>query len=107
MNQLSKIEMANLVLNDDKKSKIKDMLCTFYGATDVGYKDLSYGIRIEVVGTDSFRFIRNAIGKVLEVTDDTITILEENDKTLSASYVYLPEKDRNLNKKLKKMGLNK
>lgn len=105
MNQLSKIEMANLVLNEDKKSKIKDMLCTFYGVTNVGYKDLSYGIRIEVVGSNSFRFIKNAIGKVLEVTDDTITILEENESLLSASYVYLPEKDKNLNRKLKKFGM--
>jgi hypothetical protein len=62
MNELSKIDMANLVFSNDKKAKIKDVLCSKYGATDVQYRDLTYGICIDVVGTDSFRFVKNAFG---------------------------------------------
>lgn len=102
MNTMSKLEMATLVVNEDKKSKIKDVLCSFYGAKDVQYSDLTYGVRIDVHGTDSFRFIKSAITKVLQVNEDTLAILSESKKDMYASYVYLPEKDRTLNKKLKR-----
>lgn len=102
MNELSKIDMANLVLSDDKKTKIKNTLCGMYGATDVQYRDLSYGICIDVVGTDSFRFVKNAILKTLDVHEETLSVLGESKRTLKASYVYLPEKDKVLNKRLKK-----
>ena len=105
MNELSKIDMANLVFSEDKKAKIKDMLCSKYGATDVQYKDLSYGICIDVVGTDSFRFVKNAILNTLDVHEDTLSVLGESKRTLKASYVYLPEKDKVLNKRLKKLKI--
>jgi hypothetical protein len=103
MNELRKIDMANLVFSQDKKIKIKDMLCSKYGATDVQYKDLTYGICIEVVGTDSFRFVKNTIINMLDVHEETLTVLGENKRSLKASYVYLPEKDKVLNKRLKKL----
>jgi len=102
MNELSKIDMANLVFSEDKKTKIKDMLCSKYGATDVQYRDLTYGICIEVVGTDSFRFVKNAIIKTLDVHEETLTVLGESKRSLNASYVYLPENDKVLNKRLKR-----
>ena len=102
MNELTQIDMANLVLNEDKKAKIKNVLCTMYGATDVQYRDLSYGICIDVIGTDSFRFVKNAILKTLDVQEETLTVLGESKRTLKASYVYLPEKDKVLNRRLKK-----
>lgn len=102
MNGLTKIDMANLVLSEDKKIKIKNVLCTMYGATDVQYRDLSYGICIDVVGTDSFRFIKNAILKTLDVHEETLSVLGESKRSLKASYVYLPEKDKVLNRRLKK-----
>ena len=102
MNELTKIDMANLVVNEDKKAKIKNVLCTMYGATDVQYRDLSYGICIDVTGTDSFRFVKNAILKTLDVHEETLSVLGENKRTLKASYVYLPEKDKILNRRLKK-----
>jgi hypothetical protein len=102
MNELTKIDMANLVFSEDKKAKIKNVLCTMYGATDVQYRDLSYGICIDVTGTDSFRFIKNAILKTLDVHEETLTVLGESKRTLKASYVYLPEKDKVLNRRLKK-----
>lgn len=102
MNELSKIDMANLVLNEDKKVKIKNVLCTMYGATDVQYRDLSYGICIDVTGTDSFRFVKNAILKMLDVHEETLSVLGESKRSLKASYVYLPEKDKVLNRRLKK-----
>lgn len=101
MNALSKIDMANMVLNADKKKQIKQMLCEKYGATEVLYKDLSYGIGIDVIGTDSFWFIKNAILKTLNVSEDTLSVLGESTRTLKASYVYLPEKDKVLTKRLK------
>jgi len=103
MNELSKIDMANLVFSQDKKTKIKDVLCSKYGATDVQYRDLTYGICIDVVGTDSFRFVKNAILNTLDVHEDTLSVLGESKRTLKASYVYLPEKDKVLNKRLKKL----
>ena len=103
MNELTKIDMANLVFSQDKKAKIKDVLCSKYGATDVQYRDLTYGICIDVVGTDSFRFVKNAILNTLDVHEDTLSVLGESKRTLKASYVYLPEKDKVLNKRLKKV----
>lgn len=103
MNELTKIDMANLVFSQDKKAKIKDVLCSKYGATDVQYRDLTYGICIDVVGTDSFRFVKNAILNTLDVHEDTLSVLGESKRTLKASYVYLPEKDKVLNKRLKKL----
>jgi hypothetical protein len=103
MNELSKIDMANLVFSQDKKAKIKNVLCDKYGATDVQYRDLTYGICIDVMGTDSFRFVKNAIVKELDVHEETLTVLGESKRTLKASYVYLPEKDKVLNKRLKKL----
>lgn len=103
MNELSKIDMANLVFSNDKKAKIKDVLCTKYGATDVQYRDLSYGICIDVVGTDSFRFVKSIILETLDVHEETLSILGESKRSLKASYVYLPEKDKVLNKRLKKV----
>lgn len=103
MNTLTKIQMANLVVSEDKKVIIKNTLCKFYGATDVTYKEMPSGILIEVSGTDSFRFIKDAIIKTLEVKENALSILNENKKTLSASYIFLPEKDQSLGKKLNKM----
>jgi hypothetical protein len=103
MNELTKIDMANLVFSQDKKAKIKDVLCSKYGATDVQYRDLTYGICIDVVGTDSFRFVKNAILNTLDVHEDTLSVLGESKRTLKALYVYLPEKDKVLNKRLKRV----
>jgi hypothetical protein len=102
MNELSKIDMANLVFSEDKKIKIKNVLCDKYGATDVQYRDLSYGICIDVVGTDSFRFVKNVIMKTLDVHEETLSVLGESKRSMKASYVYLPEKDKVLNKRLKR-----
>jgi hypothetical protein len=55
------------------------------------------------MGTDSFRFVKNAIVKELDVHEETLTVLGESKRTLKASYVYLPEKDKVLNKRLKKL----
>jgi hypothetical protein len=94
--------MANLVFSEDKKIKIKNVLCDKYGATDVQYRDLSYGICIDVVGTDSFRFVKNVIMKTLDVHEETLSVLGESKRSMKASYVYLPEKDKVLNKRLKR-----
>lgn len=107
MDKLSKIQMANIVLTDDKKVNLTNVLRSFYGVSDVKYRDLTYGIGIDVSGSNSFKFIKSAITKVLEVTDETLGVLGECDKNLTASYVYMPEKDRDLHKKLKRLFLIK
>lgn len=104
MSTLTKLEMANMVLNEDKKNQIKNVLKSHYGVVDVQYKDLSYGICIEIDGASNFRFIKSAIIKVLEVNEDTVSILAENEQKSKATYVYLPEKDKALNKRLKKLN---
>jgi len=101
MNNLSKIEMASFVLNEDKKNNIKELLCSFYGASDVNYRDVSYGICIDVIGSCNFRFVKNAIKKTLDVPDESIGILSESDEKSLATYVYMPEKDKSLQKRLK------
>lgn len=104
MSTLTKLEMANIVLNEEKKNQIKNILKSHYGVIDVQYRDLSYGICIDIDGAKGFRFIKSAITKVLEVNDDTVSVLTENEQKSKASYVYLPEKDRALNKRLKKLN---
>jgi hypothetical protein len=39
----------------------------------------------------------------LDVHEETLTVLGESKRSLKASYVYLPEKDKVLNKRLKKL----
>ena len=58
MNDISKIELASFVLNEVKKNSLKDLLCSFYGATEVNYRDTTYGICIDIVGSCNFRFIK-------------------------------------------------
>lgn len=101
MNNLSRIEQANLTFNSSKREQLKELLYKTYGATGVNFRELSYGIAIDINGTDSFRFIRNAITKFLDVKEDTISVLLESEKKKFASYVYLPEKDRKLQKRLR------
>lgn len=103
MNVMTKLEMANLVLNEDKKADLKDLLCSFYGAKDVQYKELSYGIGIDIKGPCTYRFVKHAIINLLKVSEDTISVLLESEKDMCATYVYLPEKDKNLQRKLKKI----
>lgn len=102
MNVMTKLEMANLVLSEDKKANLKDLLCSFYGAKDVQYRELPYGIGIDIKGPCTYRFVKNAIINHLSVTEETISVLGESEKDMCATYVYMPEKDKNLQRKLKK-----
>jgi hypothetical protein len=101
MNDISKIELASFVLNEVKKNSLKDLLCSFYGATEVNYRDTTYGICIDIVGSCNFRFIKNAIRKTLDVPDESISTLSESTEKNSATYVYMPENDKILQKRLK------
>lgn len=104
MNTISKIETAQLVLTDEKKKQIVDVLKSHYGVGDVQYKDMNYGISIDIDGITSFRFIKQAIIKILNINDDALSILSENEKLNKATYVYLPEKDKNVTRLLKKIN---
>jgi hypothetical protein len=100
---MTKTEMAGLVFTDNVKQNLTNLLKTNYGVHDINFKNMTYGIGMEINGTDRFSFIKNAITKTIGVNLDTISILSENEDEKKAFYVYLPEKDRNLQKRLKRI----
>jgi hypothetical protein len=79
------------------------LLCSFYGAKDVQYRELSYGIGIDTKGSCTYRFIKRAIINLLAVSEDIISVLLESEEDMCVTYVCLPEKDKNLQRKLKKI----
>lgn len=98
---LSKQEMVSLVFTDEIKNNLKLFLEEKYKVTSVNYKPLDYGLGIEIVGSNSFNFIKNSLTKISGISIDTIAILREDEDKSSAYYVYMPEKDKILQKKLK------
>lgn len=100
---MTKTEMAGLVFTDIVKQNLVNLLKTNYGVSDINFKDMSYGIAIEINGSDRFNFMKSAITKVSGIDTSTISILSENLEQKKAFYAYLPEKDRNLQKKLKRI----
>ena len=103
MNSMTKTEMAGLVFTDIVKQNLVNLLKTHYGVSDINFKDMNYGLSMEINGSDRFNFIKNAIVKTCNVDLNTISILSENMDKKKALYAYLPEKDRNLQKKLKRI----
>lgn len=103
-NTLSKLELANMVFDDELKNIVSTTLINHYGVANVEYKQLSCGIGISIKGSDSFRFILSAIGKITGIPTDAFGVLEENKNAKTAFYAYLPEKDKALSRKLKLCG---
>lgn len=102
MNNLNKKEMVSLVFTDEVKNNLKSFLERNYKVTEVKYKSLDYGLGIEINGSNSFNFIKNSLSKITGVPVDTIIVLKEDENKSSAYYAYMPEKDKTLQKKLKK-----
>lgn len=100
---MTKTEMAGLVFTDIVKRDLVNLLKTNYGVSDINFKDMNYGVAIEIDGSDRFNFIKSAITKISGVDLNTISILSENVEKKKAFYAYLPEKDKNLQKKLKRI----
>ena len=63
------------------------------------------GLKIDVVGSDSFNFIHEAIVKLSNVSRDSLIEFERNTNTKTYSVIYFPEKDVVLKKKLKRNKL--
>ena len=103
MNNMTRTEMAGLVFTHDVKQNLVNLLKNHYGVTDINFKDMSYGLAIEINGTDRFDFIKGAIIKTIGINLNTISILSENVKERKAFYAYMPEKDLVLQKKLKRI----
>lgn len=103
MTNMSKIEMAGLVFTDNVKQNLSNLLKNHYGVTDVNFKDMSYGVAMEINGTDRFNFIKGAITKTIGINLNTLSILSENVKEKKAFYAYMPEKDLVLQKKIKRI----
>ena len=77
-------------IEEVNKIKIKDALTSTYGVKSVEFNDLSYGTKIQLFGIDNFAFARDAIKRILNISNNTtLSILEENKKDLKATYVYL------------------
>jgi len=101
-NNMTKQELAAFVFNDELKAAVRNTLTNHYGVKEVKYRLLNYGMGIEISGSDSFNFIRDAMTKVSGLAVETFSVLAENAEMGTAFYVYLPEKDRGLQKKLSK-----
>lgn len=103
---LSKQEMISLVFTDKVKTNLKSFLSEKYKVTQVNYKPLDYGLGIEIIGSNSFTFIKNSLAKISGVSIDTIAVLKEDENNLLAYYAYMPEKDKNLQKKFKSKNIH-
>lgn len=99
---LSKKELAQLVFTEQLKSNLKSVLKNQYHVQDVNFYLYEYGIGIEIIGTNSFNFIKNALSKITGISNDTICTLNENFENKTSLYVYMPEKDKSLIKMYKK-----
>ena len=99
---MTKRELAAFIFNDELKAAVRNTLTHNYGVKEVNYRLLNYGMGIEISGSDSFTFIRDAMCKVAKLPAETFSVLGENAEKGTAFYVYLPEKDRALQKRLNK-----
>jgi len=61
---INKQELATLVFNEELKSNVENTLKNHYGVKTVNYRLMTYGMGIEISGSDSFDFIRGAMVKV-------------------------------------------
>jgi hypothetical protein len=98
---MNKQELATLVFDDKLKADIENTLKNHYGVKSVNYRLLTYGMGIEISGSDSFNFIRSAVIKVTGLPTETLSIISEDEKNGSAFYAYLPEKDKTINKRIR------
>lgn len=100
---MTKMQMAELVFTDIVKQDLSNLLKNKYGVSEISFKDMTYGVGIEINGSDRFNFIKSAITNVCGVELETISILSENLEKKKAFYAYLPEKDRNLQRRLRRI----
>jgi hypothetical protein len=99
---INKQELATLVFNEELKSNVENTLKNHYGVKTVNYRLMTYGMGIEISGSDSFDFIRGAMVKVSGLPTETFSIISEDKKSQSAFYVYMPEKDKALNRRIRR-----
>lgn len=96
---------GRLMFDDVTIAKLRIALKERYKINEVNVNDLNYGLKIDVVGSDSFNFIHEAIIKLSNVSRDSLIELERNSNTKTYSVIYFPEKDVVLKKKLKRNKL--
>lgn len=99
---MSKQELASLVFTDKVKTDVENTLKCHYGVKDVNYRLLNYGMGIEISGSDSFGFIKGAVAKVTGLPSDTFSIMSEDTEKRCAFYVYMPEKDKMVYRRIPK-----
>lgn len=103
-NNMSMQEIAAAVFNDGLKTLVRNTLKNHYGIQEVSYRPLAYGMGIITSGSSNFEFIRSAIVKIAGISMDTIRILEEDSTKNTAFYAYMPEKDKTIQRKLRKQS---
>lgn len=101
---LNNQELAAIVFNDALKAKVSNALKNRYGIREVNYKSMNYGMGIIISGNNNFDFIRGTIEKVTGIPIDSFNIIVEDKENNTAFYVYMPEKDKNLQRKLHKQS---
>lgn len=98
---INKQELATFVFNEQLKSDVENTLKNHYGVKTVNYRLMPYGMGIEISGSDSFDFIRGAMVKVSGLPTETFSVMSEDKKSQTAFYVYMPEKDKSLNRRIR------
>ena len=99
---ISKQELSSLVFTEQVKTDVENTLKSHYGVKNVNYRLLNYGMGIEISGSDSFNFIKGAVVKVTGLPSETFSVMSEDQEKCCAFYVYMPEKDRMVYKRIPK-----
>jgi len=87
-------EIALCTFNENLRSNIDKTLKGFYGVNNIVYRPIHKGLGIEVTGSHNFNLIRNALVKLSNIPNETLSIVFENEEEACALYAYLPEKDK-------------
>ena len=83
-------------------NRLRTALRDRYKVNEVNINDLNYGLKIEMIGSDCFNFIRDAVVKVCNVPSESLLEFERDANSKRYSLVYFPEKDNSLKRLLKK-----
>lgn len=93
---------GRIKFDDITISRLRIALRDRYKINEVHINDLSYGLKIEMIGSDCFNFIRDAIVNVCNVPSESLMEFERDVNSKRYSLVYFPEKDSGLKRMLKK-----
>ena len=97
---------GRVVFNDNLINDLTYRLKDLYKVNEVRCSDLSYGLRLDIIGSDSFKFIRDSVVRISKIPSDSLLEFGRDVDNKQLSLVYFPEKDRQLVKILSKRNKN-